>query len=188
MLRCPNCNAPVKQQPIECDVCGYRAAMAREFLIVYLGGAAFAILGFAYVTIAVLIEGAGPEHWSRVFDDWFPLGLWPRSYEWLAFLFVGIVLTMGGIGMTRRRRVAWVATLSLLVYQTAWQLIALFGSDTIAFIVGLTLAMNAICMSAVACVGVSLWRLPARDVVRMQELAREKEQLTSSTPNGPQAE
>ena len=129
MLHCPNCNAPVDSEPVRCRRCGYRSEMAREYLWLYLGGGAITLLGFAHGVAGVLAEGAGPDHWSRGYRGWFPLEPWPAEHHWLGFLVVGIALTLCGLGITRRRREAWLCALFVGMYQMIWTVAHVVGAN-----------------------------------------------------------
>lgn len=101
--------------------------MAREYFWIYGGGALLVLVGFAAGAAGVLLEVSGPRSWSRRLEGWFPLEPWPAGYQWLAFLVVGIVLSVAGIGITRRRASAWGSAAALLLYEAAWTILALLG-------------------------------------------------------------
>jgi len=119
MPLCPNCSAPTEREPVACAGCGYRSAMAPEYFWLYLGGSVFVLVGFALGALGVLAEGSSPGHWSEGFRGWFPLGPWPASHHWLAFIVAGIGLTLMGLGITRRRRDALLGLLILLIWSLA---------------------------------------------------------------------
>ena len=116
-MNCPNCNTPIKSEPLVCKVCGYRSELAREFFWLYLGGSLLALTGFAIGACGVIVDEAGPNHYSRQLSSWYPLGLWPPAYHWMAFLVCGILITLGGMGITRRRRSAWALMTIVVAYQ-----------------------------------------------------------------------
>ncbi len=175
MLYCPNCNSQVDGEPVHCEVCGYRSDSVREYFWLYLGGGSMILLGWTLGAAGVLMEGAGPEHWSRDLRGWFPLEPWPESHHWLAFLVVGILLTMGGLGITRRRPWAWLGLVCLVLYEIAWSVLAVagrVGPEEIAGVATALLAGGVVVLVLLVRIGLALKRTPERDASRMQRLAR----------------
>jgi hypothetical protein len=173
MLHCPNCSAPVNAEPISCPLCGYRSELAGEYLWIYLGGSAFLLLGFLLGVTGVAIEGAGPEHWSSPYRGWFPFAPWPESYHWLGVLIAGIALTVGGLGITRRWRSAWIFLVALTAYEAALALLAALGPVSretlgarpmIFFVLATTLVL------LLLRVGLAFRRTPRRDAAKLREL------------------
>ncbi len=171
-LSCPNCNSPLTAEPAHCDVCGYRTEQAAEFLWLYLGGAVITLLGFGFGVIAVLSEGAGLDHWSRELRGWYPLGPIAGESNWLAFLITGIALTVGGLGITRRKLSAWWLLVILTLYQLIWPLLQTTQSSATSLLAMVLtvghLAIGALLLRA----GAALRRLPARSAEVMQHQAR----------------
>jgi hypothetical protein len=173
-LLCPNCSAPLSVAPrTPCRRCGYEAALAREFLWLYLGGGGVIILGLALGIAGVLVEGAGPEHWSRAWRGWFPLGPWPSSHHWLAFLVEGIALTLAGLGLTRQQRsAAWLLSI-LALGEAGWlaSRLILAGRMGAAPPLGSLLLLLAIEAGVVLLsvrLALALRRTPGRDVRKLQ--------------------
>jgi hypothetical protein len=158
-------------------VCGYRSEEGGEYAWIYLGGGAILLAGFLAGAAGVLAEGAGPGHWSRVWAPWFPLVPWPESHHWLAFLVVGIGLTVGGLGITRRRRAAWAFTLILILYELALAARAAVSPEAAggppprgaALFV---LVASALLGALTARIGLALHRTPPRRARELQERAR----------------
>lgn len=178
MLHCPNCNSPVDSEPVRCDVCGYHADLAREFFWLYLGGATIVLLGLAIGSLGVALDGAGPDHWSRSLRGWFPLAPWPGSHHWLAFLVVGIVLTVSGLGITRRRLFAWFGLSALVLYQLLWVLLASVGLAGPGDVSGLSTVLGGggvLLVALLARLGLAIRRTPERDAHRLQLRAQEKQ-------------
>ncbi len=174
-MRCPNCNTPADSD-FPCRVCGYAPELAREFLWLYLGGVALCTTGFAIGAFGVFIEGSGPDHWSRALIGWYPLAPWPSGHHWLSFLVVGILLTMSGLAITRRRKGGWLTALLLTLYQVAWIGAALAGavsteaSGTKPIV---PMAIHSSLLLLLVRIGAALRRTPVRDAVRMQTMAQE---------------
>ena len=173
-MNCPNCNTPIKSEPSVCKVCGYRSELAREFFWLYLGGSVLALTGFAIGVCGVIVDEAGPDHCSRQLSSWYPLGLWPPAHHWMAFLVCGILITLGGMGITRRRRSAWALMTIVVAYQLFGCVAAATGilpHDGL-LIWPLALAVfQALLLALLLRLGLALWRVPPRDAGRMQELA-----------------
>lgn len=121
MVACPNCSQPLEAEPVVCPRCGYRRELAGELLWLYAGGSTFLVIGFVLGLAALAVEGRGTDHWSHALDGWFPwfpwvTGVpgfpwvtwapWPPSHAWIAYLIVGIGLSVCGLGLTRHRRSA----------------------------------------------------------------------------------
>ena len=178
MLHCPNCNCPIDADPARCEVCGYRSDLVREFFWLYLGGATIVLLGLAIGSLGVTMEGAGPGHWSRSLRGWFPLAPWPESHHWLAFLVVGILLTVSGLGITRRRPFAWIGLTALVMYQLLWIVLATVGLAGPGDVSGPAAVLGGggvLLLALLARIGVALRRTPERDVHQMQLRAQEKQ-------------
>jgi hypothetical protein len=156
--------------------------MAREYLWLYLGGGAIALLGFAYGTLGVLAEAA--DDWSRGYRGWFPFEPWPAGSHWLSFLVVGIVLTLSGMGITRHRRDAWLTALALGMYQMVWTVARAtwatgspVGREKALFF--LALAAEAFLLLLGTRIGLALHRTPPR---RIREPERAMDQSNGSKP------
>ena len=178
-MHCPNCNSPVESGPVRCEVCGYRSEHAREFFWLYLGGVTIVLVGLAMGSLGVAAEGAGPGHWSRSLRGWFPLAPWPESHHWLAFLVAGIVLTVTGLGITRRRPLAWIALALLALYQLVWILLAAAGLAGPGDVTGLAMTLGGggvLLLALLARIGLALRRTPTRDAHQMQLRARERQE------------
>ena len=178
MIHCPNCNSPIDSDPARCEVFGYRSDLVREYFWLYLGGAAIVLLGLATGSLGVTTQGAGPGPWSRSLRGWFPRAPWPESHHWLAFVVVGILLSVSGLGITRRRPFAWIGLTALVSYQLLWIVLATAGlagrgdaSGSAAILGG----GGVLLLALLARIGVALRRTPERDVRQMQLRAQEKQ-------------
>ena len=177
LMNCPNCDSPVQRDPVVCDVCGYRSDLAREFFWLYIGGTLLAFVGFALGACGVLIDESGRDHWSRALAAWYPLGLWPEAHHWMAFLVSGILVTLGGMGLTRRRRSAWFLLTVIVAYQLLWSaatLLGFGGGDVPVTWPAALPAFNVLLAVLLARIGVALRRTPPRDAAQMQKLASVK--------------
>ena len=173
---CPICNSSVDSAPIACSVCGYRSDLAREYLWLYAGGIVFAGIGFLLGILGVFSEGRSPQHWTSITAGWFPLWPWPAGYHWLAFLVAGIVFTVGGLGLTRHRRFAWVGLAVFLFYEFGLVLAAGSGILTAPEAGHLPWVLAGVAATLFALllrVGIALYRTPRRDVSDLQERARQ---------------
>ena len=124
------------------------------------------------------MEGAGPQHWGLALRGWFPLAPWPESHHWLSFLVVGILFTVSGLGLTRRRPFAWISLTVLLFYQLAWVLLAALGTvgpGSVSGVASLLAGGGIILLALLARAGLALWRTPPRDAYQMQLRAQEKQ-------------
>jgi hypothetical protein len=175
---CPNCGAPAEGPPVSCRLCGYRSEIAPEYLWLYGGGGCITLLGFALGAAGVASEGARPGHWSERCQGWFPLWPWPASYHWLSLLVAGIAFTLIGLGITRRRRVAWLALLCLCGYQAvlaALALAGLRGGPGVRGVAVLVLLAEILLLALAARLGFAFRRTPPRDIVRLQKALRGEE-------------
>ena len=171
IIHCPNCNSPIDSDPARCEVCGYRSDLVQEFFWLYLGGAAIALLGLAIGALGVIAQGAGPVHWSRALRGWFPLAPWPESHHWLAFVVVGILLSVSGLGITRRRPFAWIGLTLLVSYQLLWIVMAavgLAGPGDVSGPAAILGGTGVLLLALLARICVALRRTPERDVHQMQ--------------------
>ena len=169
---CPNCGHPLVKQPINCSVCGYRSESSREYFWLYLGGPLLFLLGIVSGIVGFLSGSAGSEHWSRVYADWFPLGALPADWNWFAFILLGIVLSLVGMGFTRRFKPSLYCGIALFSWQIfcggkklLWDSSAsedslLPASALVAEILLLLLVMR---------LGLALKRTPERNIARLQQ-------------------
>ena len=168
---CPNCGHPVEKQPISCSVCGYRSESSREYFWLYLGGPLLFLLGIASGVVGILSASAGPEHWSRVCADWFPLGTLPANWNWFAFLLLGIVLTLVGMGFTRHFKSSFYAGIVLFCWQifcTGKKLLSDNHENTSSFIVLFVLSREVLLLLLVMRMRLALKRTPEREIYRLQ--------------------
>ena len=175
-VRCPNCSAPRAGATWPCGVCGYRPERAREYFWLYIGGAAFMVLGFLLGGAGVLLDEVGSGHWSRAYR-WFPFFPWPESYHWLGVLIAGITLSVGGLGLTRHFRSAWWLLVAFVVHELVLAAAATMGmlgdgarggpAFAVASLIGLGL---------LARLALALRRTPSRNVAALQEEARRAEE------------
>lgn len=176
---CPVCNSPVERAAsIHCRVCEYRSEDAAEYLWTFAFGISAVALGFVFGAVAVLTEGRPVTHWRRFFADWCPIVPWSDSYHWLSFLVVGITLTLGGIGITRRRRGGWLLLVLLALYETilaGGAIAGAWGNPPAAWAPWTVLVGALIGLLLLTRVGVALGRLPRRSATEVQRRARESE-------------
>ena len=177
---CPNCGEPVESEPVHCPVCGYQSHMAREFLWLYAGGGALGLVGIAVGITGVVVEGSGPAGWSRALAGWFPLGPWPAAWHWLAMIVAGIVLSMIGLGLTRRSRPAAWSLFALVTWEFIWVGCELFTETPLAAVVSVLLWESLLATLAARFV-VALRRTPRRDAGLLQESARRR-RMERKTP------
>ncbi len=170
-LHCPNCSGTVERQPIVCDACGYRSDMASEYLWLYAVGGFVLLLGMATGVAGVMIQGNARGAASGALEGWFPLGPWPRDFHWLAVLVAGILLTLVGMGLTRRFRSAYWAGLVLVVFEivfTGRKLVAEAPPPQAPALAGTLLAVEVVFLAVLVRVGIALRRTPPRDVDRVR--------------------
>ena len=170
-VHCPNCSEPITSEPIRCPRCGYRSEMAPEYFWLYIGGGLLIVGGLAVGALGVALQGCGPGHWSAELRGWFPLGPFPSSHHWLAFLVAGIVLSVAGMGLTRHRPGAWALLLALLSWETVWTALKLFSGapgEPHPLLAGGLLTLEVAGFLLAARLGQALRRTPARDVGKLQ--------------------
>lgn len=176
---CPVCNSPVDVAPaIHCTVCEYRSTDAPEYLWTFVVGILCTFLGFALGVASLLTEERPVTHWRGLFAGWFPLAPWPDSYHWLGFLIVGIVLTLGGVGLTRRRRGAWLLLVGIALYEgglAGGAILGWWGNPTALWVPGGTALGALISVALLGRVGLALHRLPQRNAIELQKHAVENE-------------
>jgi hypothetical protein len=170
---CPNCGEPSESEPIHCPLCGYQSHMARDFLWLYAGGGALGLVGIALGITGVVVEGAGPTDWSRALAGWFPLGPWPAAWHWLAMLVAGIVLSLIGLGLTRRSRPAWWWFFALVTWELVWTCREFFTETPISTVISVLL-WESLLAALVTRFAMALRRTPRRDVERLQDSARRR--------------
>jgi hypothetical protein len=170
-LACPNCGQPVDATPVHCPLCGYQSKLWQEYFWLYAGGGAVVLAGIALGAIGVWVEGSSPGHWSETLRGWFPLGPWPGSHHWLAFVVEGIVLTIAGLGLTRRKRSAAVLLLGISAWEAAWTIRRLASGDAelgSSLPAALLLTVECVLLALGLRLVVALWRTPARDATALQ--------------------
>jgi len=183
-VRCPNCGQKVASEPIRCLICGYRSESAGEFLWLYVTGALVMLVGLVMGALGVSANPAPVDHWSRALRGWFPLGPWPVSEHWLAFLVSGMLLTVCGMGLTRRKSMSWFVLVVLLAWEAVWTARKLVTDEPR---VGSPLLAAMILFAEVALLlltlraGLALCRTPKRDGVAMQRAARETQQARADS-------
>ena len=168
-LHCPSCGAPVAGEPPACSACGYRPETAREYFWLYAGGAAVILVGFVLGAAGVALQGASPGGWRLSFQGWFPIGPWRGDLHWLSFLVAGILLTLAGLGMTRRLPAAWIAAAAATAWATAWTVLALAGVVGAAgapAVAAALLPAEALLLLLLLRIGISFLRTPRRDSAR----------------------
>lgn len=171
-LNCPNCSAVISRVPARCDRCGYRPELAIEYLWIYGGGCAVILLGLVIGALGIATEGVGPNHWSRIFHGWYPFAPWPRDYNWIGFLGLGIAFTGCGLGITRQKRPAFFALATLSLYLTCLSALASLGvlanlhSRAPAFIM---LGLDGVLLGFIFRLGLAFLRAPARNFSIRQE-------------------
>ena len=169
---CPNCGHPVEKQPISCSVCGYRSESSREYFWLYLGGPLLFLLGIASGVVGSLSASAGPEHWSRVCADWFPLGTLPANWNWFAFLLLGIVLTLVGMGFTRhfKSSLYWgIALFSWQIFCGGKKLLWDPSANEDSLLPISALIIEILLLLVVIRLGLALKRTPERNISRLQQ-------------------
>ena len=127
MIECPHCSSPLEvapeakpEDPIACEVCGYRSDQVAEYFWLYLGGGAILLVGLVLGLAGVLSQDNHPDDWNEALLGWFPLGPWPRGLHWLALLVTGIVLSLVGMGFTRHFRSAYWCGLAWTLHELFW--------------------------------------------------------------------
>jgi len=175
---CPNCGHPVEEQPIDCSVCGYCSESAGEYFWLYLGGLALTILGIISVIAGTLAEGAGPGHWSLVSVGWFPLGDWAADWNWFAYILLGIMLTLVGMGFTRhfRSSLFWgIALFSWQIFCSGKKLLWDQATNENILLPISALVLEVLLLLMVIRLGLALSRTPQRDILRLQAGPRNNE-------------
>ena len=176
MVHCPNCGAEASARigsasPEPCPACGYSGRNAREYFWLYGGGAAVILLGFGLGAAGVFLQGVPPDHASRRLGGWNPIPLWPEDWYWLAFLVAGILYTLAGMGITRRRWAGLAAFAGTAAVGAAGAMLALAGARGGEGIAGALLASHAILVALAARLWLSFRRTPPRDPSRIREAA-----------------
>ena len=179
MVHCPNCGAEASAQagsasPEPCPACGYSGRNAREYFWLYGAGAAVIILGFALGGAGVLLQGVPPDHASRRLAGSCPIPLWPEEWHWLAFLVAGIIYTIAGMGITRRRWAGLAAFAGTALVGVAGAILALAGdraSGGVGGTAAMLLAAHAVLLALAARLWLSFKRTPPRDPSRIREAA-----------------
>ena len=169
---CPNCGHPVEGQPIRCSICGYRSESAGEYFWLYLGGPLLILLGLISVVAGFLSEGAGSEHWSRVCAGWFPLGAWPRDWNWFAFILLGIGLTLVGFGFTRHFKSSFywaIALFSWQIFCRGKKLLWNSPANEDSLLPASAMVVEILLLLMVIRLGLALKRTPGRDIPRLQQ-------------------
>jgi len=179
--RCPNCGQPVDAIPVRCRVCGYRSDRAAEYFWLYVGGGVIGLVGIATGVAGVILEGTGPSDWSAALAGWFPLGPWPAKWHWLAFVVEGIALTLVGMGITRRRRVAVGVLAALVTWELGWCLAAL-ASSVVPAAAYAVLTWESLLAAFLVRAALAMRRLPSRDAGAIQNAARESRDPAEQPP------
>lgn len=170
-IRCPNCNQEVDYRPIHCPRCGYRSELAAEYFWLYIAGGLITLAGLAFGASSFLVTDAPPEHWSRRFLGWFPLGPWPSTYHWLAFLVEGIIWTLIGLGITRHRRGALALLVALVLWEMIWtgrKLLTGAPGESMPVTSSLLITAEILGLLLASRLFRALRRTPPRDVSRLQ--------------------
>ena len=176
MVHCPNCGAEAPAQapsPEPCPACGYSGRNAREYFWLYGAGAAVILLGFALGGGGVLLQGVPFDQASRRLGGWNPIPLWPGEWHWLAFLVAGILYTLAGMGITRRRRAGLAAFAGTAAVGAAGAILALTRARASGFtgMTAMILAAHAVLLALAARLWLSFRRTPPRDPSRIREAA-----------------
>jgi len=177
MVHCPNCGAEAPAQapsPEPCPACGYSGRNAREYFWLYGAGAAVILLGFALGGGGVLLQGVPFDQASRRLGGWNPIPLWPGEWHWLAFLVAGILYTLAGMGITRRRRAGLAAFAGTAAVGAAGAILALTRARREEGVTGtaaMILAAHAVLLALAARLWLSFRRTPPRDPSRIREAA-----------------
>ena len=179
MVHCPNCGAETpapagSASPEPCPACGYSGRNAREYFWLYGAGAAVILLGFALGAAGVLLQGVPPDHASRGLGGRYPIPLWPGEWHWLAFLVAGILYTLSGMGITRRRWAGLAAFAGTAAIGAAGAILAMAGAsgaDGVTGTAAMLLAAHAVLLAGAARLWLSFRRTPPRDPARIRDAA-----------------
>jgi hypothetical protein len=132
------------------------------------------LLGFGLGAAGVLLQGVSPDHVSRRLAGWYPIPPWPAEWRWLSLLVAGILYTLAGMGITRRRWSGWAALVGVAALGSAGALLALAGArggEGLAGAGAVILCAHAFLLLLGARLWLAFRRTPPRDPSRIREAA-----------------